>query len=216
MPKSKSKSKSPKKRPPRRFKKRRCRALVPDGQCPAPVFPGSFYCTQHLRETLHHKKQVAARIAEKNAARKHAREPNIIFNVPKDMENLPPGEYAFRITQCQNTRGGLTIDGSLIRCRRCSKPAVAGRTCCAEHITEKNAEMRAQYSDTGAGVWTKRDGSIIPINRLSDSHLANIVAMLVRRLGMLTSEAARRAREAKEEDQENLAPSPSGWEEGVE
>lgn len=87
-----------------------------------------------------HKKQAAARIAEKNAARKRTREPNVVFNVPKGMEKLPPGEYGFQITQYRNTRGRLVVDGSLMRCRRCSKPAVAGRTCCAEHIAEKNAE----------------------------------------------------------------------------
>jgi len=94
---------------------------------------------------------------------------------------------------------------------RCPEPRAPGRTCCAKHVAEKNAAIQMRYS--GPDVWITRSGARIPITQMSDGHLANSIAMLARKLTVLTTEAARRACDAVTMD-EVLAPSPSGWEWG--
>jgi hypothetical protein len=93
----------------------------------------------------------------------------------------------------------------------CPEPRAPGRTRCAKHIAEKNAAIQARYSNNGPDTWTTRSGARIPITQMSDGHLANSIAMLARKLTVLATEAARRARDATMLD-EVLEPSPSDWE----
>jgi hypothetical protein len=79
----------------------------------------------------------------------------------------------------------------------------------------KEEALRAQHADTGPGVWITRAGAIISLDRMSDSHLANSIAMLARKLAVLTTEAARRARDAVTTDVINeVELEPSDWKRG--
>jgi len=97
----------------------------------------------------------------------------------------------------------------------CPEPRAPGRTRCAKHVAEKNAAIQMQYN--GPDMWTTRSGARIPITQMSDGHLANSIAMLARKLVVLATEAARRARAGEIMDVMNevLEPEPpSDWEQG--
>jgi hypothetical protein len=57
----------------------------------------------------------------------------LVVHLPAVDRTVPPGEYSFKLTTIDRVKGGYVACGHLIRCMRCSQPAMAGRTCCAEH-----------------------------------------------------------------------------------
>jgi hypothetical protein len=105
-------------------------------------------------------------------------------------KDVPPGRRLPGPPSSGPGRGSTVVTGEMPLCRRCFKPALAGRTCCAEHVEETKATLKAAYATpvqdepmivTLRAQLAKLDALDVQIKALGDQR----VALLTEIKGML-------------------------------